>query len=148
LTAVFVAGWRHAPAWQVGTFCLLVCCQHLFSLSKFCYQSIRWKLFTQQSSLDRCEFTFADLFAFHHPGDQSPSGNANRKRRRNREHEVPLEALRCVVQEFFGSITALPRGASHCSYAIPNCIRNRAGGASRLVSRLGDVIRRSFHYGL
>jgi hypothetical protein len=47
---------------------------------------------------------------------------------------VSLDAFRCVIQEFFGSIAALFRGTPDYSYAIPYCIGNRTGCARRLVS--------------
>jgi hypothetical protein len=39
---------------------------------------------------------------------------------------VSLDALSCVIQEFFGSIAALFCGAPRYSYAIVNCIADRA----------------------
>jgi hypothetical protein len=39
---------------------------------------------------------------------------------------MTLESLAGIVQEFFGRITALFRGTPHHSYAIFDCIGNRA----------------------
>jgi hypothetical protein len=47
---------------------------------------------------------------------------------------VSLEALSCVIQEFFGSIATLFCGTSHYSYAILYCIGNRTGCTRSLVS--------------
>jgi hypothetical protein len=76
---------------------------------------------------------FTDLSSFHHPANQCSRGDTYRKRRRNSEHKMSLEAITGVIQELFGSIAALLGGAPYCSYAIPDCISNRAGCASRLV---------------
>jgi hypothetical protein len=46
---------------------------------------------------------------------------------------MSLEAMTGVIQELLGRITPLLSCAPHCSYAIPDCISNRAGCASRLV---------------
>jgi len=40
---------------------------------------------------------------------------------------VSLEALSCVIQEFFGGITALLHGTPQYSHAILKHIGNRAG---------------------
>jgi hypothetical protein len=61
---------------------------------------------------------------------------------------VLLEALSCLFQELFARIAALLRGMPHGSYALLYRIGNGACCASRLVSRFGDVISRSFRYGL
>ena len=42
--------------------------------------------------------------------------------------------MSCVIQEFLGSIAALFCGAPRYSYAIVNCIADRAGRARSLVS--------------
>jgi hypothetical protein len=47
---------------------------------------------------------------------------------------VPLDALSCVIQEFFGSITALLCGTPHYSHTILDRIGNRTGCARSLVS--------------
>jgi hypothetical protein len=72
---------------------------------------------------------FSGLSSFHHPANQCPCRDANRKRRRNREHEVSLEALSCVIQDFFGSIAALLCDTPYCSDSIPYRIGNCAGCA-------------------
>jgi hypothetical protein len=61
---------------------------------------------------------------------------------------VTLDPLSCVIQEFLDGIATLFRGTPRYSYAIVNCIGNRAGCARSLVSRFGDVIGRSFQYSL
>jgi hypothetical protein len=61
---------------------------------------------------------------------------------------VTLDPLTCIIQEFFDGIATLFRGTPRYSYAIVNCIGNRAGCARSLVSRFGDVIGRSFQYSL
>jgi hypothetical protein len=60
---------------------------------------------------------------------------------------MPLEALSRVVQEFFGRVPALLRGIPDHSNSIFDRIGNRAGCARSLVSRFGDVVNRSVHYG-
>jgi hypothetical protein len=74
------------------------------------------------------------LPSFHHPADQCSCREAYRKGRRNSEHKVSLDALSCVIQEFFGSIAALFCGTPHYSYAVLYCIGNRAGCTRGLVS--------------
>jgi len=46
---------------------------------------------------------------------------------------VSLEALSCVIQEFFRNITALLHGTPHYSQAILKRIGNRAGCTRSLV---------------
>jgi hypothetical protein len=98
--------------------------------------------------LDRSRLTLSDLPSFQHRANQCSCRDAYRKRRRNRYHWVPLDALSCVIQQFFGGITALLCGAPHYSYAILDRVGNCTGGARSLVSRFGNVFRRSFHYSL
>jgi hypothetical protein len=43
---------------------------------------------------------------------------------------MSVQPMTGVIQQFFGCITALLSGASHCSYAIPNRVSNRSGCAS------------------
>jgi hypothetical protein len=87
------------------------------------------------------QFTFqggsiqlSDLPSFHHPADQGSRGEANRKRRRNRECRVSLQAPGCVIQEFFGGIAALLCGAPRYTYAVLDCIGNRIGCTRSLMS--------------
>jgi hypothetical protein len=47
---------------------------------------------------------------------------------------VSLDALSCVVQEFFRSITALFGSAPYYSDAVPDCIGDRARCTRRLMS--------------
>jgi hypothetical protein len=47
---------------------------------------------------------------------------------------VSLETLSRVIQEFFGSITALLRGTLHYPHAILDRIGNRTGYARSLAS--------------
>jgi len=47
---------------------------------------------------------------------------------------VSLDALSCVIQEFFGSIAALFCGTPQYSYAILDRIGNRTGCTRSLVS--------------
>jgi hypothetical protein len=61
---------------------------------------------------------------------------------------VSLDALSCVLQEFFSGITALFCGAPHYSNTIVDGIRNRTGGTGSLVSRFSDLICGSFQYRL
>jgi hypothetical protein len=42
---------------------------------------------------------------------------------------MSLEALIGIIQEFFSGITALLHGTPHYSYAILDCIGDRAGRA-------------------
>jgi hypothetical protein len=87
------------------------------------------------------------LPSFHHQAEQGPCGDADRKSRCHREHGVPLDALGCVIKEFFGSIAALFCGAPYCSHAIFNRVGNRACCARCPLSRPGNMVSRSFHYG-
>jgi hypothetical protein len=59
-----------------------------------------------------------------------------------------MDALSCVIQELFGSITALLYSPAHYFCAIVYSIGNRAGCTRSLVRRFGDVFSSSFHYGL
>jgi hypothetical protein len=47
---------------------------------------------------------------------------------------VSLDALGCVIQDFFGSIAALFCSTPHCSRSILYCISDRAGGTRDLAS--------------
>jgi hypothetical protein len=93
--------------------------------------------------LDHCRFKSADLPAFHHPAGQCSCREADRERRCNTQDRVPLDALRCVIHELFGSIATLFCGALYDSDAIPDCVRNRARSARSLVRRFGDMFSRS-----
>jgi len=90
----------------------------------------------------------SDLPSFHHPANQCSRGDAYRKRRGNRQHRVSLDALSCVIQEFFGSIAALFCGTPHYSHAILYRIGDRAGCTRSPVSCFFDMFSCSFHYGL
>jgi hypothetical protein len=61
---------------------------------------------------------------------------------------MSLETLIRVVQEFFGSITALLRGTLHHSHPVLDRIGNRVGCARSLPGRFGDVSCRFFRYRL
>ncbi|MGD0469096.1 MAG: hypothetical protein ABSA54_12035 [Terriglobales bacterium] len=98
--------------------------------------------------INSIQFNFPDLPSFYHPADQCSCGEAYRKRGRNRQRWVSLDAMSRVFQEFFGSIAALFCGTPHYSYAILYCIGNRTGCARSPVRCFGDVFSRSFHYGL
>jgi hypothetical protein len=76
----------------------------------------------------------SDLSSFRHPSDERSCDGAHRKRRRNSEREVPLEALRCLIQEFFTSIASLLRGMPHGSHAIPYRVGDCSCCARSLVS--------------
>jgi hypothetical protein len=88
------------------------------------------------------------LSSFDHPGDQRSCGKTCRECRRHNEHGVALDALTCVIQEFFRSIAALFCGTPHGPCAIRDGIGNRAACARSLVSRFGNVIGGSFQYSL
>jgi hypothetical protein len=75
-----------------------------------------------------------DLPSFHHPADHGSRGEAQGKRSRDGYHRVSLEALSCVIQEFFRGIAALFCGTLRYSYAILYCIGNRTGCTGSLVS--------------
>jgi hypothetical protein len=75
-----------------------------------------------------------DLPSFHHPADQCSGGDSYRKSRRNSQQGMPLEALSCVIQEFFGCIAALFCGTPYYSYAILYGVGNRTARARSLVS--------------
>jgi hypothetical protein len=47
---------------------------------------------------------------------------------------VSLEAMSCIIQEFFASIATLLRGMPHCSHAILYRTGNRLCRARSLVS--------------
>jgi hypothetical protein len=61
---------------------------------------------------------------------------------------MPLESLRRVIQELFGSIPALFRGTPHNTHTILDRIRDRTGCAGSLLRRFSNVFSRFFHYGL
>jgi len=61
---------------------------------------------------------------------------------------MPMEAMGCLIQEFFASVAALLRGTLYNSHAIPYRIGNRASCARSLVSRFGNVVSRSLDYSL
>jgi hypothetical protein len=88
----------------------------------------------------------SDLLAFHRPADQGPRDDAYRKRRHDRERAVSLKALSRVVQELFGSITALLAGTPHYTHTIVDRIAYRTGCAGSPLGRFSDVFSRSFHY--
>jgi hypothetical protein len=67
------------------------------------------------------------LLSFHHQADQCSCGKACRKCCSNPQHQVPLKALGCVIQEFFGGIAPLFCRTPHYSYTILYCISNRIG---------------------
>ena len=53
---------------------------------------------------------------------------------------MSLDALSCVIQEFFSSIAALFRGMLHYSDAILGfCIGDRTGRVGSLASRFSDA---------
>ncbi len=58
-----------------------------------------------------------------------------------------MDAVSCVVHEFFGNIAALLCGTPHYSHAILDCVGNCTGCTRSLVSGFGDVFRRFFQYG-
>jgi hypothetical protein len=91
---------------------------------------------------------YRGLSSLDHPGDQSSRGETCREGRRHNEHRVTLDALARVIQKFFRGVAALFRGTPHCSCAIRDCVGNCAGCARGLVSRLSNVIGRSFEYSL
>jgi hypothetical protein len=59
---------------------------------------------------------------------------------------VSLDALSCVVQEFFRGIATLSCGTPHYSNSILDSVANRSCGAGSLVSRLGDMFSSFFQY--
>jgi hypothetical protein len=135
LTAVFVTRLRQAPAWQMRALVLLICRHHSYC-SPFLTPSslllLLWRAqFPPLPTLDLLSdgppLSVSDLPSFHHPSKQCSRGDAYRKRRRNRQHRVSLDALSRVIQEFFGSIAALFRGTPHYSHAILYQIGDRAG---------------------
>jgi hypothetical protein len=65
--------------------------------------------------------------SFHHPADQGARGEAYRKRRRNRQHRMPLKALRCLTQEFLGGVATLFYRTLHHFDTIFDRIGNRTG---------------------
>jgi hypothetical protein len=88
------------------------------------------------------------LPSLHHPADQCSGGDANRKRRRNRQREISLEPLRGVIQKLFGGIATLLCGPPRYSDSIRDRIGNCTGCAGSLASCLADMFGRSFRYGL
>ena len=61
---------------------------------------------------------------------------------------MSLEALSRVIQELFGSITALLGGTPHYAHTILDRVGYRTGCAGSPLSRFSNVFSRSFHYGL
>jgi hypothetical protein len=72
---------------------------------------------------------FAGSLSFDHPSDERSGGETHGECTRQGEHWMSLDALSCVLQEFFGSITALFCGAPHYSNTIIDGIGNRTRGA-------------------
>jgi hypothetical protein len=72
-------------------------------------------------------FPARGLSSFDHPAHEGSSGEAYGECSRNGQHGVSLDALGCVVQEFFGSIPALLCGTPHDSDAVPDCVGNCIG---------------------
>jgi hypothetical protein len=60
-----------------------------------------------------------------------------------------LDALSCVIQEFFSSIAALFCGTPHYSDAILYyCVGDRTGCVGSLASGFSDAFSRSVQYSL
>jgi hypothetical protein len=76
----------------------------------------------------------SNLPSFHHPSDECSCAGAYRKRRRNSERKMPLEAMGCLIQEFFASVATLLHGMLYDSHSILYRIGNRACCARSLVS--------------
>jgi hypothetical protein len=87
-----------------------------------------------------------DLPAFHHPTNECACHESDRECCCDIQHRVPLNALGCVINEFFCSVATLFCGTLDYSYAVLDCVSNRAGGARSLVSRFGDMLSRSVQY--
>jgi hypothetical protein len=68
----------------------------------------------------------SNLSSLHKPSEERPGRDAYGKRRRNSERKMPLEAIRCLIQEFFPRIATLFRGMPHGSYPILHRIGDRA----------------------
>ena len=68
------------------------------------------------------------------PSHERPRRCAQGKRRRNSKRKMPLEAMGCLIQEFFPSIATLLRSMLYGPYAIPYRIGNRACCVRSLVS--------------
>jgi hypothetical protein len=86
------------------------------------------------------------LFLFDHPADQRSSAEAHGKSGRHSQHRVSLDALSCVIQEFFRGVAAPFCGTPHDSDPILDGIGNRAGCARSLVARLSHTLTCSIHY--
>jgi hypothetical protein len=95
-----------------------------------------------------CQSMSADLSSSYRPPDQCSRGETERKRRRNGQRGVSLEALRCVIHELFCSVTAMLCGSPHCFDAVLDRVANRTGRAGSLASRFGNVFGCFLHYGL
>jgi hypothetical protein len=85
---------------------------------------------------------------FDDPSDQSSGGEACGEGHRNGKDGVSLDALRCVDEEFLGSVATLFRGAPDDAEAVLNRFGNRTRCTGSLVSGFGDVFGRSVQYGL
>jgi hypothetical protein len=66
--------------------------------------------------------------------EEYSSGETDRERRRNSQPGVAPQAAGCVIQEFFGRITALPGRARNNIHAFTERIGDRSSCARRLVS--------------
>ena len=83
----------------------------------------------------RSHVVFRALSSFDQPADQRSRGEAYGKCGRYSQHRVSLDALSCVIQEFFSSIAALFCGTFHYSHAILYyCVGDRTGCAGSLAS--------------
>src|SRR5579863_3376752 len=87
--------------------------------------SLVWQLWEAFCSADFLDCHRADglsgLSSSEHPGDHRSCCEGDGKCGRNSEHRVSLDALSCVIQEFFRGIAAPLRGAPHYSHAVLNC---------------------------
>jgi hypothetical protein len=119
LPAVFVTRLRHASAWQMRALDLLSRSHRVSPFPAFCFAVL---IFIFSSGLP----------SSHHPADQCARSDTDCERGRNRQQRVSLESVRCLIQEFFGSITALLRRTLHHPHAIFDRIANRTGYARRL----------------
>jgi hypothetical protein len=110
LTAVFVGRLHEAAAWKMRTLDLLIR-RHRNS-----------------------PFRSFSLPASHRPAEQCACGGSYCERHRESQRWMPLEPLRCLMQEFFGCITALLRSTFHYAHGIFDRFGNRTGCARGLTS--------------
>jgi len=139
-TAVFIAGWHHATAWQVCAFVLSIRHRHLFSF----YRNHR-TLGAGRFPITASPLS-ANLSSLTRPTDQCSGGDTDSKCCGKGEQQMSLHAVSGIIQEFLSGVATLPGGAPDGSYSTSYCVCNCRGRTLGLIGGIGNLICRSFHY--